>query len=390
MSFDIRDQFLLRKDITFLNFGSFGACPKPIFEDYQKWQYELEQEPVQFITVSGLRYLQDSREALGVFLNCNSKDIVYVTNPSYAVNTIAKSLKLNEGDEILTTNLEYGACDKAWNYYCTKAKAKYVRQHISLPLTTKEKFVEELFKGFSSKTKLVFISHITSSTALIFPVKEIVAEAKKRGALVFVDGAHAPAHVALDITALNADIYTGACHKWMMTPKGASFLCVKKELQEQFDPLVISWGYEAMFPSDSKFLDWHQTNGTRDFSAFLTLPKAIEFIKQNNWNEVSNRCKKLVRDNALRFCELMNSEPLCPLTNEFLGQMFSIPINTSEPEKLQRHLFEHYKIEIPVMRHGDKVYLRYSINAFNSQHDLDVLYNAMNELIKQNQLISKF
>lgn len=390
MSFDIRDQFLLRKDITFLNFGSFGACPKPIFEDYQKWQYELEQEPVQFITVIGLRYLQDSREALGVFLNCNSKDIVYVTNPSYAVNTIAKSLKLNEGDEILTTNLEYGACDKAWNYYCTKAKAKYVRQHISLPLTTKEKFVEELFKGFSSKTKLVFISHITSSTALIFPVKEIVAEAKKRGVIVFVDGAHAPAHVALDITALNADIYTGACHKWMMSPKGASFLYVKKELQEQFDPLVISWGYEAMFPSDSKFLDWHQTNGTRDFSAFLTLPKAIEFMKQNNWNEVSNRCKKLVRDNALRFCELMNSEPLCPLTDEFLGQMFSIPINTSEPEKLQRHLFEHYKIEIPVMRHGDKVYLRYSINAFNSQRDLDVLYNATNELIKLNQLIFKF
>lgn len=390
MSFDIRDLFLLRKDITFLNFGSFGACPKPIFEDYQKWQYELEQEPVQFITVNGLRYLEKSREALASFLNCGAKDLVYVTNPSYAVNTIAKSLNLQQGDEVLTTNLEYGACDKAWNYYCKKTGAKYIQQSISLPLTTKEKFVEEFFKGFTSKTKLVFISHITSSTALIFPVKEIVAEAKRRGVLVFVDGAHAPAHVDLDLTALNADIYTGACHKWMMTPKGSSFLYVKKELQERFDPLVVSWGYEAFFPSDSKFLDWHQMNGTRDYSAFLTIPKAIEFMNQYNWKEVSERCKKLVRDNALRFCELAGSQPLCPISDEFLGQLFSIPINTKEPEKLQRHLFEHYKIEIPVMRHGDKVYLRYSINAFNSQHDLDVLYNAISELIKQNNLISKF
>ncbi|MBN8691791.1 MAG: aminotransferase class V-fold PLP-dependent enzyme [Bacteroidetes bacterium] len=390
MSFDIRDLFLLRKDITFLNFGSFGACPKPIFEDYQKWQYELEQEPVQFITVNGLRYLEKSRETLATFLNCGAKDLVYVTNPSYAVNTIAKSLNLQQGDEILTTNLEYGACDKAWNYYCKKTGAKYVQQSISLPLTTKEKFVEEFFKGFTSKTKLVFISHITSSTALIFPVKEIVAEAKRRGVLVFVDGAHAPAHVDLDLTALNADIYTGACHKWMMTPKGSSFLYVKKELQERFDPLVVSWGYEAFFPSDSKFLDWHQMNGTRDYSAFLTIPKAIEFMNQYNWKEVSARCKKLVRDNALRFCELAGSQPLCPISDEFLGQLFSIPINTKEPEKLQRHLFEHYKIEIPVMRHGDKVYLRYSINAFNSQHDLDVLYNAISELIQQNNLISKF
>ena len=390
MSFDIKDLFLLRKDITFLNFGSFGACPKPIFEDYQKWQYELEQEPVQFITVNGLRYLEKSREALASFLNCGARDLVYVTNPSYAVNTIAKSLNLQHGDEILTTNLEYGACDKAWNYYCKKTGAKYVQQSISLPLITKEKFVEEFFKGFTPKTKLVFISHITSSTALVFPVKEIVAEAKRKGVLVFVDGAHAPAHVDLDLTALNADIYTGACHKWMMTPKGSSFLYVKKELQEKFDPLVISWGYEAFFPSDSKFLDWHQMNGTRDYSAFLTIPKGIEFMKQYNWKEVSERCKKLVRDNAIRFCELAGTQPLCPITDEFLGQLFSIPINTKEPEKLQRHLFEHYKIEIPVMRHGDKVYLRYSINAFNSQHDLDVLYNAISELIQQNNLISKF
>ncbi len=243
-------------------------------------------------------------------------------------------------------------------------------------MTTKEKFAEEYFKGVSEKTKLVFISHITSTTGLIFPVKEICEEAKRRGLTTFVDGAHAPGHVALDLSELKADFYTGACHKWMMTPKGCSFMYVKKEYQKLVDPLVISWGYEAMFPSHSQFLDYHQTNGTRDYSAFLTVPSAIEFMKDYQWLEVSARCKKMVRDNAQRFCELAGSKPLCPLTDEFLGQLFSIPIKTNEPEKLQRHLFEKYKIEIPVMRHGDKVYLRYSINAFNSQNDLDILYNG--------------
>ncbi len=385
---ELKTQFLLQPDIAFLNFGSFGACPKPIFEDYKKWQLELEQKPAQFITVNGPRYLKRSREALAKYINCNADDLVYVTNPSYATNIVAKSLKLNPGDEILSTGLEYGASDKAWNYYCRKAGAKFVRQNITLPLTTKEKFIEEFFQGCTSKTKLIYISQITSTTALMFPVKEICEIAKQKGLITFVDGAHVPGHVPLNLAELKADIYTGACHKWMMTPKGNSFFYVKKEFQNLFDPLIVSWGYDALFPSDSQFLDYHQMQGTRDFSGFLTTAKAIEFMKENNWPEVAKRCRDLVKKNALRFCELVGSQPLCPVTDEFLGQMFSIPISTPEPEKLQRHLFEKYKIEIPVMRHADKVYLRYSINAFNSQDDLDRLYKALQEIIETTELIT--
>lgn len=386
----LKKQFLLQSDITFLNFGSFGACPKPIFEDYQKWQLELETEPAQFIQVNGPAYLKQSREALAKYINCSdANDLVYVTNPSYATNIIAKSLKLNPGDEILATNLEYGAADKTWDYYCRKAGAKYVRQNITLPITTKEKFIEEFFLGLSPKTKLIFISEITSSTALKFPVKDICEIAKQKGLITFVDGAHAPGQVPIDLSQLKADIYTGACHKWMMTPKGSSFLYVKKEFQNLFDPLLVSWGYDAMFPSDSQFLDYHQMQGTRDFSPFLTIPKAIEFMQKNNWWDVAKECRDLVRKNALRYCELVGSKPLCPITDEWLGQMFSIPIAAPEPEKLQRHLFVKYKIEIPVMRHGDQTYLRYSINAFNTQEDLDILYNAVNEIIETTDLIIK-
>ena len=384
---NLKQHFLLRDDITYLNFGSFGACPKPVFEKYQQFQQELEQEPVQFITVNGLKYLETSREALGNYLHCHKDDLVYVTNPSYAVNTVAKSLDLKPGDEILTTKLEYGACDKAWEYYCQKTGAVYVKQPISLPVISKEEFVTEFFKGLSIKTKLVFISHITSSTGLRLPVEEICALAKEKGIMTFVDGAHAPGQLPLNLENSPFDMYTGACHKWMMTPKGSSFMYVKKEFQHMIDPLVVSWGYNAQFPSHSTFLDYHQMNGTRDYSAFLTIPAAIQFMEENSWLQVAAGCRNLVQQNALAFCELLGANPIAPIQDDFILQLYSAEIKTTEPEKLYRHFFDNYKIEIPVMRHGDKVYLRYSINAFNSQQDLDTLFTAIKEIKNKTGLI---
>ena len=384
---NLRSQFLLNPNITFLNFGSFGACVKPVFELYQKLQLDLEADPVQFIAFNGPVNLRKSREALAAYVHCDTDDIVYTTNPSYAVNIVAKSFRPNPGDEVLSTNIEYGACDRTWNYYCEKAGAKYVRQQIELPIVSKEKFIEDFFKGLSSKTKAIFISHITSTTALKFPVKEICAIAKEKGLFTMIDGAHAPGHIQLDITDIDADAYTGACHKWMCAPKGCSFLYVRKELQHLFDPLIVSWGYKSAAPSNSRFIDYHQMQGTRDFSAFLSMPKLIEFLNENDWPQVAADCRKLAHSNYQRFCDLLNTQPLAPITDEFLGQMCSMQIKTTEPEKLQRLLYEKYKIEIPVMRQDDKVYMRYSINAFNSQDDLDKLYDALSEIIQQTTLL---
>lgn len=383
----LKDKFHLNPEITYLNFGSFGACPKEIFEEYQKFQTELEYEPVQFITVNSLKYLKDSREALSAYIGCNADDLVFVSNPSYALNIIARSLKLNAGDEILSTDLEYGALDRTWNYYTKKAGAHYIQQSITLPMTTKEVFIDNFFKGLTPKTKAIFISHITSSTALILPVKEICEIAKAKGLITIVDGAHVPGHIPLNLSELKADIYTGACHKWMLTPKGCSFLYVKRELQHLFDPLVISWGYEAEFPSSSQFLDYHQMQGTREYSSFLAVPRALQFMKANNWEDVAASCRALVQKNAMRFCELLGAKPLCPVNDEFLGQMFSIPIKPLSAERLQRYLFQTYNIEIPVMRHREKCYLRYSINGFNSQADLDRLYMALKEIIEVTDFI---
>ncbi len=384
----LKQYFLLRDDITFLNFGSFGACPKPVFERYQQYQLELEQEPVLFITGNGLQYLAQSREALGKYVGCDKDDLVYVTNPSYAVNAVAKSLALQPGDEVLTTDLEYGACDKAWDYYCKKAGAVYKQQQIPLPLESKEQFTTALFNGVTKKTKLIFISHITSSTALRFPVEEVCTLAKEKAIPVFIDGAHAPGQVPVDITAMDVEYYTGACHKWMMTPKGSSFLYVKKNLQHTVDPLIVSWGYNALFPSQSQFLDYHQMNGTRDYSAFLTIPAAINFMKEHNWENVAQQCRQLVHANTSALCKLLGAEPLAPVTDDFIVQLFAAEIKTTEPEKLHDLFFEKYKIQIPVMRHASKVYLRYSINAFNSQQDLDKLFDAIRDIKNTTNFIS--
>lgn len=380
---NLRSQFFLRKDITYLNFGAFGALPKPVLERCQRFQEEVEEDPTHFVLVKLPQYLKETRAALGNFLQCSPDDVVCVTNPSYGVNIVAKSLDLKAGDEVLATELEYGACDRTWEYYCRQKGAVYVRQKIRFPITSKEDFISQFLKGITSRTKLIFISQITSATGLRLPVHEICTFAKEKGILIFIDGAHAPGQLTVNLSELQPDFYVGACHKWMLAPKGSSFLYVKRELQDSLDPLLISWGYNSDHPSDSRFLDYHQMQGTKDYSAILTIPAAINFMKENDWNSVREACKAITQKNAKRFCELLNATPLSPITDDFIAQLYSIVLNVNAPEKLHDVLYEKYKIQIPIMRQGNTYYLRYSINAFNSNDDLDKLYEALKDIIKK-------
>jgi len=384
---DIKDLFLLDPKITYLNHGGFGACPKPIFEDYQKWQLELERGPVQFITKTGEEQIKVSKQALASFINCDRDDLIYVTNPTTAMNIVIKGLDLNAGDEILTTNHEYGAIDRTWKYYCGKTGAKYVQQNINIPVQSKEEFLKQFWHGLSPKTKVVFISHITSSTALIFPVKEICDKAKELGLITIIDGAHAPNHVPLNIKELKPDIYTGACHKWMLAPKGNSFLYVSKDWQSKFDPLIVSWGYDSDFPSDSLYQDYHQYQGTRDFSAFLTIPTAIKFYKDNNWEYHKKECRDLLKHFYPIVANQLGTNPICSVTDEFLGQICSIPVNTEDPIALHDLLYEKYKIEIPVFKMLEHTFMRISFQAYNGTKEIECLMDALGDIKKTTNLL---
>ena len=376
----IKEQFLLDPAVTYLNHGSFGACPKPILENYQYWQSTLEREPVQFITKIAPEALLTSKQALSKYIGCNHEDFFFTQNPTMAVNQVVKSLNFQPGDEVLTTNLEYGAIDKTFEFYSKKYGFTYRKQNISLPLISTEKFIEEFWNGYNKKTKAISLGHCTSATALVFPVKEICERAKELGLITIIDGAHIPGHIPLNLSEIKADFYTGTLHKWLLGPKGSTFLFVNKNFQNLLEPLIISWGYEAANPTKSKFLEENEMQGTRDISAFLTVPAIMKFFDENDMGKRTAECRKVILQQYPVFCELLKTKPLCPLSEEFLGQMCSVPIRTDNPFQLKETLYNDYHIEIPVMQRDNECYLRISYQAYNSLEDLEYLKETIKKL----------
>ena len=376
---NLKNQFLLDPDITFLNHGSFGACPKTVCDNLQDWQNRVEKEPVQFFETDIFPLLADSRKALGKFLGCEGDDLVYYPNPTHAVNAVARSLKLKAGDEVLGTNHIYGALDFTWQQVCKDTGAEFIKADLPLPINSKDEFLNIFFSYVSNKTRVIFISHITSMTAMIFPVNEIIQFARQRDIITIIDGAHVPGHLPLRLTELDPDIYTGACHKWMCSPKGTSFLYVKKEMQENIHPLIVSWGWESENPSNTKFLDWHEWQGTRDMSAFLTIPEAVKFMDDNDWPNVSRKCREMVIQTRNQLLNYLNISPPCP--DDWLGQMASIPLPFNDAVEIKNLLLNKYHIQVPVFTWEGKVYLRYSIQAYNSESDLEKLLSAIKELL---------
>lgn len=214
---NLRRFFMLDPEIVFLNHGSFGATPKPVFDVYQNWQRELERQPVEFLGRRARDLMAESRAALADYLGVQRDDLVYVTNATVGVNIVAHSINLGPGDEVLTTDHEYGACDRTWRFLARKDGFAYINQPVLVPLTSVERFVEQLWQGVTAKTKIIFLSHITSPTAIVFPVTEVCRRAREQGILTLVDGAHAPGQIPLDLDKIGADYYTGNLHKWMLS-----------------------------------------------------------------------------------------------------------------------------------------------------------------------------
>ena len=385
---NLKSLFQLDPDITFLNHGSYGACPRPVFEDYQKWQVMIEQHPVKFMQDDIYQYLDESRSSLGNYINCNKNDLIYVPNPTHAVANIIKNVNLDIGDEVLSTDLEYGSCDRMWFYEAQQKGFIYNRSKVSLPIIDNETFCNDFWRNATDKTKYIFISQITSSTGMILPIPEIVLEAKSRGIKTIIDGAHVPAHIDLDINNLDPDYYVGACHKWLCCPKGVSFLYVKKDQQENIQPQIMSWGWgeeyeefkdSTQLKSSSRFINIFQWQGTRDMSAFLTVPKAIEFQEKYDWDSVRNRCKKMIIDARNQISTVTNLPKICP--DDWLGQMASFLFPADDVAELKNSLYNDYQIEIPAMSYNGYSALRISIQGYNSEDEVDYLVETLKKFI---------
>jgi len=375
----MKDWFLLDPDITFLNHGSYGACSKPVFKEYQDWQKKLEDQPVQFMTNQVYSAMEKSRESMSQFVECDEEELVFFQNPTTAVTNVIYNLDLKPGDEVLMSNHEYGALVRAWKMWGEKTGVNIIQQDISMPLTTKKNFIENFWTGVTDQTKVIFLSHITSSTALIFPIEKIIKLAKEQNILTIIDGAHVPAHIPLNIHELGCDFYTGACHKWLCAPKGSSFLFVKKEHQDWVKPVVVSWGKDGDDPSPSEFIQNFQWQGTRDMSAFLTIPTAINFyIKEIRPYQES--CKKIIQDTYSEFPSVLNTEPISA-GREWLAQLVAHPLPKNIPSNLKKRLWEEYQIEIPVFEWSGQEFVRVSIQVYNTQKDVDLLMSALRSLI---------
>ena len=371
--------FFFQEGVTYLNHGSFGACPKIIFEDYQKWQIQLETQPVQFLTDKLYESLRNSRESLAAFLGCKHDEILFFQNPTTAISNIIYNLNLKPEDEVLMTDHEYGALVRAWTAWGLRNKVRIRNAKIYLPLDSKSKFFDDVLKKISSKTKVLFLSHITSPTGLVFPIKEIVDFAKQKKIITIVDGAHAPGHIDLNIQKLGCDFYTGALHKWMCGPKGTSFLYVKKEHQNWIKPVVYSWGKKGDDPESSEFLQNFQWQGTRDMSAFLTVPKIIKYFF-SKIEASREKSKKLIQGSLQQFHNVLQTEPISS-GNEFLGQMISYPIPKNIDKDLKKILWKKYRIEIPVFEWNNKKFIRLSAHLYNDQKDIDYLMNALRTIL---------
>lgn len=390
MPSNLAQHFLLDPNVTFLNHGSFGACPRPVFEDYQRWQLQLERQPVAFLdSRRGLTAnLNAARSAMAKEFGADADDIASVINATTGLNIVIQSLPLKEGDEILTTDHEYSALDKTWVYVARRSGAKIVVVDVPMPFVSSEAFEQALISGMTERTKVLFLSHITSPTALVFPLERLIAEARRRGIYSVIDGAHTPGHVPLDMNGLGADFYSGNCHKWLMAPKGSGFLHVRREHQALINPLVISHGWTADNKEpgvrgpfgNSAFVDEVEMQGTRDPAAWLAVSAAIRFRAEHDWWAVARQCTDLAQETATR---LGKRTGLAPLSSpEFSApQMVAMPIPACDPIAVHDRLIDEFGIEIPVFSWKSHHIARLSCQGYNTREQMDHLLDSLSRIL---------
>lgn len=323
----LRRYWPLDPDVTYLNHGSFGACPWPVLRAQDEWRSRMERQPSMFYGTELEGLLDHARARLGEFVNAEADDMAFVPNATIGINTVVNALDFDPGDEILSVDHEYNAVLNTIRRKGAQTGARLVVANVPFPVKTPDEVSEAILARVTPRTKIAVISHVTSSTALVFPIAGLVAALAERGVDTLVDGAHAPGMVALDVAALGAAYYTGHAHKWLCAPKGAAFLHVRRDRQERIRPLITSHGANSPSRARSRFrleFDW---TGTADPTAALSIPAALDFmatLEPGGWPQIMARNHRQALAGRQAVLDAIGGEPLAP--DEMVGSMAAIAV----------------------------------------------------------------
>ncbi len=387
---DWRSRWVLRPGVTYLNHGSFGPPPKPVLAARVEWIERLESDPMDFF----IRVMEDeldrARERVGQFVGTSGQNLLFVDNATVAMNIVATSFPLAAGDEVLATDHEYGAVLRIWRERCKAAGATLVVQKLPETFDEREEVVEALFAGVTARTKLIVVSHITSPTALLLPVEEICGRAKARSLPVCVDGPHALAAVPVDLNRLGCDFFCASCHKWLSAPIGSGFLYVHPRWKSTLKPLIVSWG-QSIGGKPRNWQDEFVWSGTRDPSAFLAIPAAIDFFEREvgGFEAFRAASRQLVDHAHRRIVAITGLAPMARDVAKWCPTMVSLPLppsvgETTSPNQIhpiQAALWELARIEALVPQWSGRRYLRVSCHLYNDIKEIDRLGETLGELL---------
>jgi isopenicillin-N epimerase len=350
-----RSPWLLEPDVSFLNHGSFGACPEPVLEAQRAWRDRMEREPVRFLDRELEGHLDEARHQVAAFLGADADGLAFVPNATTGVNTVLSSVRFNPGDELLACDHEYNATLNALRAAAERGGARVVLVKVPFPIGDPSRVVEAYLEAVTPRTRLALVSHVTSPTALVMPVAALVRELDRRGVDTLVDGAHAPGMLPLDLETLGAAYWTGNGHKWLCGPKGSGVLSVRADLRAGIRPLVTSHGANDDRADRSRYrlgFDW---TGTSDPTAYLAMAAAIRYVgglHEDGWPGLMAANAALAREGRDRLCAAL--EVPAPAPDTMLGSMAAIPLPTVSPtpaaaQRLQAQLFDEDRVEVPVL-----------------------------------------
>jgi len=372
-----QDQWTLRADTVYLNHGSFGPPPRPVIEARRRWQTRLYEQPMDFFVRQMTPAWLAARDSLAHFIGCSAEDVIFVENATAAMNIVADGFPLHARDHVVLTNHEYGAVFRIWERACQRVGAEPpVVAQLPDTVESTDQVVEAVFAAVDEQTRLIVVSHITSATAMILPVAEICRRAQDEGIAVCVDGPHAPAQIPLDIASIGCDFYTASCHKWLCAPFGSGFLAAGPQYREGCPPTRLSWG---LLPpaKPGRWTDEFVWCGTRDPSAYLAVPDAIEFMQHVGLDAFHQRTHALAKYARRQIEQLTGLATPFPDNTSWYGSMALAPLPPTDAFALQQRLWSRHGIEVPVVEFEGHEFIRVSCHLYNTPTHIDRLVAAL-------------